>query len=160
MGPARRMSFRTILSALGIASSALLACRAAEPRASTAAAPTAAPTASAAAPATDPQKLVGRWLRSDSDYVIEIARVGADGSVEAKYFNPAPIHVSRSGWMSDGQHVGLLVEMTDRNYPGSYYTVAYDPGSDALVGTYHQLVQNQTYEVAFSRLSPPAPGKP
>ena len=155
----RHVEMRRVLVAAAVSSLLLAACRNGGGQAAPAPAPsvTAAPAASAAASAPDAQKLVGRWLRSDSDYTIEIDAVGPDGSVDAKYFNPAPIHVSRSGWKSDGTHLGLLVELTDRNYPGSYYTVVYDPGSDSLVGAYHQLAENQTYEIVFSR-APAGPG--
>jgi hypothetical protein len=101
--------------------------------------------------------LVGRWLRSDSDYVIEIAGAAADGSVEARYFNPQPIHVSRAVWKSDGGRLALLLELTDRGYPGNFYTLVYDPGSDALLGVYNHLGLNQTFEVAFSRLPAATP---
>jgi hypothetical protein len=102
--------------------------------------------------------LVGRWLRSDSDYVIENAGLVRDGSVEAKYFNPQPIHVSRATWKSTGGRLALLLELTDRNYPGNFYTLVYDPGSDALVGAYTHLGLKQTFEVAFSRLNARDPG--
>jgi hypothetical protein len=131
----------------------LVACRAREPQGSSAA-PTPAATA---APASDPTTLVGRWLRSDSDYVIEIAGVVRDGSVEAKYFNPRPIHVSRAAWKSTGGQLALLLELTDRNYPGNFYALVYDPGSDALLGTYNHLGLNQQFEVAFSRLPAATP---
>ena len=34
------------------------------------------------------QKLVGRWLRTDSSYVIEIREVSPDGTLRAGYYNP------------------------------------------------------------------------
>lgn len=100
----------------------------------------------------DPKALVGRWLRADSDYVIEIAGVGADGSLAAKYLNPRPIHVSRAEWKIDGERLLMAIELTDTNYPGNFYTLLYDPGSDALVGAYRHLGLNQSFEVAFSRI--------
>ena len=121
--------------------------------ASPAAAPTAAPLRAA-----EPQRLVGRWQRSDADYAIEVARADADGSVEAKYFNPGPIHVSRAAWKVDAGRLLLFVELTDRGYPGNNYALVYDPGSDSLAGEYRHLGLNETYEVAFSRLK--APGAP
>jgi hypothetical protein len=157
--PMGRIAMKAAMLAWAASAVLLPGCRGHGPEGSGVASSSPAPTPpSSAAPAPDPRKLVGRWLRSDSDYVIDVAGLGADGSVDARYFNPAPIHVSRSAWRSDGTHLGLLVELTDRNYPGSYYTVAYDPGSDALVGTYHQLAEGQTYEVAFSRLNAGGPG--
>ncbi len=113
--------------------------------------PPAAPGA-APAPATDPGRLVGRWQRSDSDYTIEVTRAGADGSIDAKYFNPQPIRVSRAAWKIDAGRLILFVELTDRGYPGNNYALLYDPGSDSLAGEYRHLGLNETYEVAFSRL--------
>ena len=104
------------------------------------------------------ERLVGRWQRSDADYAIEVARADADGSVEAKYFNPGPIHVSRAAWKIDAGRLVLFVELTDRGYPGNNYALVYDPGSDSLAGEYRHLGLNETYEVAFSRLK--APGAP
>jgi hypothetical protein len=120
---------------------------------------TSAPPASttAAAPAANPSsaRLVGRWLRADSDYVIQVESVGADGTLVAKYFNPGPIHVSRAEWVERAGKLGLMVELTDRNYPGNFYVLAYDPGSDSLMGVYNHLGQNQQFEVAFSRVAAP-----
>jgi uncharacterized protein (DUF2147 family) len=117
-----------------------------------AATPAAAAAASAAeAPAVE--KIVGRWLRSDADYTIEIVSVGADGKLDARYLNPGPIHVSRAESAMAGGALRVLVELQDRGYPGSYYTLTYDPGSDSLTGIYHHLGLNQQFEVAFSRVS-------
>ena len=92
--------------------------------------------------------------------MIDVAAVGADGSVEAKYFNPQPIRVSRAAWRNDGGRLALFVEMTDRGYPGNFYALLYDPGSDSLSGGYNHLGLKQSFEVAFSRItderSPPA----
>ncbi len=113
--------------------------------------PTPAPTPSVAASA---ERLVGRWLRSDADYTIEIASVGPDGKLETRYLNPGPIHVARSeSGMVDGA-LRVFVELQDRGYPGSFYTLTYDPGSDSLSGIYHHLGLNQRFDVAFSRVSP------
>ncbi len=138
----------------------VLACRGKEAAGDGAPTPS-APAAAASpgpAPAADPRKLVGRWLRSDSNYTIDVARVGPDGSVEATYSNPQPIHVSRAAWRAVGDRLGLFVELTDRGYPGNNYALLYDPGSDSLAGEYRHLGLNETYEVAFSRL--PAQGAP
>jgi len=117
-----------------------------------------APTAAAApdpapAPSADPHKLVGRWLRSDSNYTIEVARVGPDGAAQATYSNPQPIHVSRAAWRAEGGRLALFVELSDRGYPGNNYALLYDPGSDSLSGEYRHLGLNETYEVAFSRVA-------
>ena len=115
-----------------------------------------APTAAAAPAAADSAhaRLVGRWLRSDADYAIAIAGVGPDGKLEARYLNPAPIHVARAESSMEGGTLRVLVELQDRGYPGSYYTLTYDPGSDSLTGVYHHLGLRQEFDVAFSRVSP------
>jgi hypothetical protein len=149
---------RSELVAVLIASALAAGCR--RPRAETSVAATpapATPSASSAAPAspsTEPRKLVGRWVRGDYNYVIAIDRVAPDGTLEVQYLNPGPIHVSRAEWKSEGGRLGILVELTDRNYPGNFYTLAYDPGSDSLSGIYHHLGLNQTLDVGFSRLEP------
>lgn len=127
------------------------ACRKAEPAVS-AVKPLPAAAAPTAVSGEEPRRLVGRWQRSDSDYTIEVASAGGDGSIEARYFNPQPIHVSRAAWKTEAGRLLLFVELTDRGYPGNNYALVYDPGSDALVGEYRHLGLNETYEVAFSRL--------
>jgi hypothetical protein len=55
--------------------------------------------------------------------------------------------------VEQGGKLGMMVELTDRNYPGNFYVLAYDPGSDSLMGVYNHLGQNQQFEVAFSRVA-------
>jgi hypothetical protein len=95
----------------------------------------------------------GRRARSDYDYVIEIRGVASDGRLDARYLNPSPINVSRAEAKRENGRLTLLVEMRDQNHPGSYYTLAYDPGRDTLAGVYHHLGLQQEFEVAFSRSS-------
>lgn len=143
---------------LGLVAGALLlgGCRSRESRQEAAAAPVAArPTE---APTSELQKLVGRWLRSDSDYTIEIRGVAPDGTADATYENPNPIHVARALARSQGGNTLFFLELQDRGYPGSFYALAYDPGSDSLSGEYHHLGVNQVFQVAFSRLDGKAPG--
>ena len=135
---------------------ATMACRAREAPVGAAASPTAAAPAAAAPAVPSPDRLVGRWLRSDADYTIEIASVAPSGKLDARYLNPGPIHVERAeSGMVDGL-LRVFLELQDRGYPGSYYTLTYDPGSDSLSGVYHHLGVNQNFDVAFSRI-PPAP---
>ena len=145
------------LAAFAAASMLVFACRGREPAADGAPTPTAPTPAAAAAPSADPRRLVGRWLRADSNYTIEVARAGPDGSVEATYLNPRPIHVSRAAWRAEGDRLALFVELTDQGYPGNNYALVYDLGSDSLAGEYRHLGLNETYAVAFSRLAAPAP---
>ena len=96
-------------------------------------------------------KLVGRWLRTDGGYVLEIRAVSPEGRVEASYLNPRPINVARAQAARGGDLVTLLVELRDVNYPGSTYNLWYDDGRDLLEGTYYQAAQQQTYDVVFER---------
>ena len=132
-------------------------CRAREspggaPAAATPAANPSPASAASGAPAAD--KLVGRWLRSDADYTIEIAGVGEDGKLEARYFNPNPIHVSRAETAAQEGKRLMALELQDKGYPGNFYALVYDPGSDSLSGIYNHLGLNQQFDVAFSRVSP------
>jgi hypothetical protein len=117
-----------------------------------AAPPTAAPEAAGRA-GVGFERLVGRWLRADGGYVLEIRAVSPEGRVEAAYLNPRPINVARAEATRGGDIVTLVVELRDENYPGSTYRLWYDAGRDALEGTYFQAAQRQTYDVAFERQS-------
>ena len=101
--------------------------------------------------AGDYRPLIGRWQRTDGGYVIEIRRVAADGQMEAAYFNPRPIHVSRANASVFKEHLKVEVELRDTGYPGSTYTLLYDPKRDLLLGYYYQAVQRQNFDVVFVR---------
>jgi hypothetical protein len=48
--------------------------------------------------------LRGRWVRPDGGYVIEVRDAQAGGRLDAAYFNPRPINVSRAEWhRADGE---------------------------------------------------------
>jgi uncharacterized protein (DUF2147 family) len=100
---------------------------------------------------TDSERLLGRWVRTDGGYILELKEDGKDGALKAAYFNPRSINVSRAEWKHKEGRVNLFVELRDTNYPGSIYNLTYDPGSDRLVGTYYQAVQKETYNIEFSR---------
>ena len=104
------------------------------------------------ADAADYQRLVGRWRRPDGGYVLDIRGVESEGKLDAAYLNPRPIHVSRAQANMRAGRAEAFVELTDRDYPGSYYTVAYDPATDRLVGVYHHLGIGQDFDVEFVRL--------
>jgi uncharacterized protein (DUF2147 family) len=109
------------------------------------------PTAAAkAVPAFE--KLKGRWLRDSGGYIIEIRSVGPGGKLEASYFNPRSIHVGRAEASQQGGVVKVYVELRDVNYPGSTYTLTYDPKNDRLMGRYYQAVAGETFDVYFVRL--------
>lgn len=102
--------------------------------------------------AADYRPLVGRWQRTDGGYVIEIKRVATDGTMQAAYFNPRPINVSRATASEFKEHLKVEVELRDTGYPGSSYTLLYDPDKDALLGFYFQAVQKQNFDVVFVRM--------
>jgi uncharacterized protein (DUF2147 family) len=109
--------------------------------------------AAASAWAVDYRPLVGRWQRTDGGYVIEIQRVATDGAMAAAYFNPRPINVSRAKASEFKDHLKVEVELRDTGYPGSSYTLLYDPDKDALLGIYYQAVQKQNFDVIFVRIN-------
>lgn len=101
---------------------------------------------------SDPEAVTGRWQRNDGGYIIEIKSVRNDGTMDAAYLNPNPINVSVSEWSHVDNRLQIYVEMSDVNYPGSFYKLIYFAEQDQLLGIYHQAVYNQDYEVQFIRL--------
>jgi hypothetical protein len=97
-------------------------------------------------------RLKGRWLRPDGGYVLEIREIDGSGKMVAAYFNPRPINVSRAEASQVGETTKVFIELRDKNYPGSTYTLTYDPQSDQLKGTYFQAALQQTFEVEFIRM--------
>jgi hypothetical protein len=101
---------------------------------------------------TDVQRLEGRWVRLDGGYVLDLREIKKDGSVTAAYFNPRPINVFRTEWNRKQGVITVFVELRDVNYPGSTYTLQFDPKSDRLKGTYFQAVERQTFNIEFVRV--------
>lgn len=99
----------------------------------------------------DEQWIAGKWLRPDGGYVLELCEVKKDGLLRAAYFNPRPIHVAKAEWRTMGDHIQVFVELRDINYPGSTYTLIYDPDNDRFTGYYYQAALGQTYDVVFVR---------
>jgi hypothetical protein len=97
--------------------------------------------------------LVGRWVRTDSPYVIEIRGVGRDGSMEAAYFNPNSIHVSRAMARHESGELQVFVELRDVNYPGATYNLVYNRAQDSLQGVYFQPALGQGFDVSFARVA-------
>lgn len=126
--------------------------------------PAAAPSPKAASPSTEKapsvdtestpaafRPLLDDWVRPDGGYVLSVTAIAEDGTATVGYFNPRPINVgSAEARLKDGVP-GLFVELRDRNYPGSTYTLAYDAEGDQLVGIYFQAVQRASYDVVFLR---------
>jgi len=100
-------------------------------------------------------KLKGRWLRAEGSYIVEVRSVEASGKMNAAYFNPRPINVAKAEAMKAGEDLNVFVELRDVNYPGSTYTLTYQPATDRLVGTYFHAVSGQNMDVEFSRLGEP-----
>lgn len=115
-----------------------------------AAATNAAPSVATASP--ELAKLVGKWERPDGGYILEIKSVDPSGKLEAGYFNPNPINVSRAVAWRDKEATKVIVELRDVNYPGSTYNLTHDPQSDQLYGQYFQATMQQTFDVTFARV--------
>jgi hypothetical protein len=96
--------------------------------------------------------LVGRWRRPDGGYILDIQAIRPDGTLEAKYLNPQPIHISKAQLITQAGHQIVIVQLQDRGYPGNMYTLTYDPKTDRLEGVYHHRGINQKFNVKFSRL--------
>ena len=108
-----------------------------------------------AAPKPEFAKLPGKWQRADGDYLIEIKGADSAGTLNVAYFNPNPIHVSRAAAMVKEGSTKVFVELQDVNYPGSTYSLSYDPQSDQLYGQYYQAALQQTFDVTFARIKEP-----
>jgi len=100
------------------------------------------------------QSLVGRWIRPDGGYIIEIRNVDSSGLLEAAYFNPRPIHVSQARLTFVNKEKQIFIELRDVGYPGATYTLTYHPEQDVLAGLYYQPAADQSFEVIFARMNP------
>ena len=98
------------------------------------------------------QKLRGQWRRPDGGYILAIRNIADSGAIEAAYFNPNPIHVAKAEASQHDSVTRVFIELRDVNYPGSTYTLTYDPSSDQLRGIYYQAVEQQRFEVVFERI--------
>ena len=97
--------------------------------------------------------LRGRWLRPNGGYIIDVRDAPAGGHLEATYFNPRPINVSRAEWHRHNDELHVFVELRDANYPGATYSLRYLPAIDQLAGNYFQPLSQQTIQVNFVRES-------
>ena len=97
------------------------------------------------------KRLIGRWVRPDGGYVLDIRSVQDNGALDASYYNPRSINVHQAEWRRENGRLTVFVELRDVNYPGSKYTLRYFPEEDALAGTYFQAVHKQTFEIMFIR---------
>jgi hypothetical protein len=110
------------------------------------------PPAAMAATAPGVQQLKGKWRRPDGGYVIDVRTVEDDGTMDVAYFNPQPIKVSRAKAVQEGATTKVFLELRDVHYPGSTYTLRYDPASDQLKGVYYQAALQQRFDVVFVRM--------
>jgi len=99
----------------------------------------------------DFQKLIGKWVRPDGDYVLDIKSVSPAGKIEMAYLNPRPINVSKAEANVDDGKIETFIELKDNYYPGNYYTLTYDSERDTLAGVYHHLGLKQNFDVYFIR---------
>ena len=109
------------------------------------------PKISGAAEKPDLNIILGKWVRPDGGYVIDIRNIIFDGSVDAAYFNPNEINVAEANVSTWKGLVKLFIKLQDEGYPGSTYTLYYYEDKDALAGFYYQAVLDQTFEVVFLR---------
>jgi hypothetical protein len=96
--------------------------------------------------------LHGRWLRPDGGYILDIRDVDARGEIDAVYLNPRPITVARAEATRDGSTLNVFVELRAPGYPGSTYTLTYDPQRDQLTGLYFQAALQQRFDVVFVKM--------
>lgn len=101
----------------------------------------------------DKTRLIGNWIRTDSNYQLRILEVSSNGTLQAQYFNPRPINVGKANWEESYGNLKIIVELQDVNYPGSTYKLNYLPDRDMLAGEYYQAVEGQTFYIEFSRVN-------
>lgn len=97
------------------------------------------------------EKLVGRWLRPDGGYILEIRGFDGDGNLDTAYFNPRPIRVSQARAGGSPEDLRIFVELTDVGYPGATYELRYIAEQDVLAGSYYQPAVGQRFDVFFVR---------
>lgn len=108
--------------------------------------------AASAAPArVSAEILKGTWIRPDGGYRIVIQGVGADGKLEAMYFNPSQLPFARAQVSQDATSFRVVLELQAGGYAGSVYDLVYEAATDRLKGTFNQAVAKQKYDVFFVR---------
>jgi hypothetical protein len=90
-------------------------------------------------------------------YILQLSRLGSRGEgsrgeLKTEYFNPRAIDVSRAEWKNEENRPGIFVELREMNYPGSTYTLIYEPANDQLKGAHFQAALRQQFEVFFESL--------
>lgn len=95
--------------------------------------------------------MAGEWQRTDGGYLIKVSNVQTDGRTTVDYFNPNPIHVEHAAISTQKGLVKLFVQLQDKGYEGSSYSLYYYGEKDALAGFYYQAPTDKSYEVIFMR---------
>jgi len=107
--------------------------------------------AGAQGPRTGFDALVGGWSRTDGNYHIVIQSVGADGVLQASYFNPRPLPFATAQARREDGAVHARFELRAGGYDGSVYELRLDAASGRLIGSFYQAVAKQKYDVQFTR---------
>lgn len=114
--------------------------------------PSQAEGAAATAPArASAEVLKGTWIRPDGGYRIVIQGVGADGRLDATYFNPSQLPFARAQVSQDAATIRVVLELQAGGYAGSTYDLLYEAATDRLKGTFYQAVAKQKFDVFFVR---------
>lgn len=131
---------------------AIASCKKAAPEPAAASPAPQTPITKVAPPVPEPvRKVMGKWMRSDGGYVLEIRGADLSGVLDASYFNPKSIHVSRAIWMQGAEGFQIVVELNDVGYPGATYVLSHDAKGDRLVGKYNQPAMQQSFDIEFVR---------
>jgi hypothetical protein len=97
------------------------------------------------------ETLKGTWVRPDGGYRIVIVSVGADGRIEATYYNPSQLPFAKAQASLNASQLRASFELRAGGYDGSTYDLTYDPASDRLSGVYYQAVVKQKFDIYFVR---------
>ena len=80
--------------------------------------------------------------------VINIKKFNKNGSLDVTYYNPKPVNVSRSMFMQKNSELKVFIELIDKGYPRSTYTLNYDQKNHALLGDYFHAGMNKTFKTS------------
>lgn len=96
-------------------------------------------------------QIIGKWLRYDGVYTIEIKSVNKNGTLEAAYFNPNPIEVGTAKWFMKDKKLNVFIEL-EGPYQKSQYKLVYSEKENTLAGTFYQAIAKETYNVYFNKV--------
>lgn len=99
----------------------------------------------------DPEVLVGTWVRTDNPYKMVVSSFKDDGTLDASYLNPQSINVAIAKWEVYENQLYMYIELQDVNYPGSNYTLIFNPETKTLQGDYYQAIADEIYRVEFAK---------